>query len=215
LVELLVAMAAGAIILSGIYSIYQNHQRSYMTQDSVAAMQQNLRASLFTMEREIRLAGCDPTGRAGAGIKTAETHEIRVTMDITGGESDGIDNDGDGVVDESDETTFGDGDTNDPNEDVTYSLYQSGGIQKLGRKSTSTGHNKPVAEHIEALSFRYLDGNSPPNELDDDGEGNVTTSLSKIRSVRITILARTAKSSPGVSRQRSLSALVKCRNLYF
>jgi type IV pilus assembly protein PilW len=223
LIELLVALAISGVVLAGIYSTYYSQQKSYITQEQVAAMQQNLRAAMYIMQREIRMAGCDPTENAGAEIKTAGTNSIRFTLDITGGESDGKDNDNDGSVDEADEKRFSDGFCDDINEDVTYSLYTADGIQKLGRKSPSTAVNQPVAENIDALDFVYLDAN-----------GATTATLANIRSVQITLVARTGRRDPGYTnntsyqnqqdttiytapndnfRRKLLTAEVKCRNL--
>ena len=224
LIELLLAMAVGGIVMAGVYSAYSSQQRSYIAQEQVAAVQQNLRVAMYFMEREIRMAGCDPKGSAGAGIRTASPNSIRITMDITGGQADGLDNDGDSNIDEADEANFGDGDTNDVNEDVTYSLYTSDGIQKLGRKKPST-NNQPVAENIDALNLVYLDKDENP-----------TITLTEIRSVQITLVARTARGDRGFKnttvyknqqgeqifvapgdnfRRKLLTAQVNCRNLAF
>jgi type IV pilus assembly protein PilW len=224
LTELLIAMAVAGIVMAGVFSAYSSQQRSYIAQEQVTAVQQNLRVAMYFMEREIRMAGCDPKGSAGAGIRTASHNSIRITMDITGGETDGLDNDGDSNIDEADEANFGDGDTNDVNEDVTYSLYTSGGIQKLGRKKPST-NNQPVAENIDALNLVYLDKDENP-----------TITLAEIRSVQITLLARTARGDRGFKnttvytnqqgdqifvapgdnfRRKLLTAQVNCRNLDF
>ncbi|MFH1935172.1 MAG: prepilin-type N-terminal cleavage/methylation domain-containing protein [Pseudomonadota bacterium] len=224
LVELLIAMAIAGIVMAGVYSAYSSQQRSYIVQEQVAAVQQNLRVAMYFMEREIRMAGCDPKGSAGAGIRTASPNSIRITMDITGGQTDGLDNDGDSNIDEADEANFGDGDTNDVNEDLTYSLYTSGGIQKLGRKKPST-NNQPVAENIDALNLVYLDKDEKP-----------TITLAEIRSVQITLVARTARADRGFKnttaytnqqgdqifiapgdnfRRKLLTAQVNCRNLAF
>lgn len=224
LTELLIAMAVAGIVMAGVYSAYSSQQRSYIAQEQVVAVQQNLRVAMYFMEREIRMAGCDPKGSAGAGIRTASPNSIRITMDITGGENDGLDNDGDSNIDEADEANFGDGDTNDVNEDVTYSLYTSGGIQKLGRKKPST-NNQPVAENIDALNLVYLDKDENP-----------TITLAEIRSVQITLVARTARGDRGLKnttvytnqqgdqifvapgdnfRRKLLTAQVNCRNLVF
>jgi len=225
LIELLVALAISGVVMAGIYSAYYSQQKSYITQEQVAAMQQNLRAAMYIMQREIRMAGCDPTENAGAEIKTADTDTIRFTLDITGGESDGKDNDNDGLVDgaDDDENRFSDGFCDDTNEDVTYSLYTAGGIQKLGRKSPLTAINQPVAENIDALDFVYLDAN-----------GATTATLANIRSVQITLVARTGRGDPGYTnntsyqnqqgttiytalndnfRRKLLTAEIKCRNL--
>lgn len=221
LIELLVALAISGVVMTGIYSAYYSQQKSYIAQEQVAAMQQNLRAAMYIMQREIRMAGCDPTGSAGAGIQTANTNSIAFTSDFTGGESDGKDNDNNGSVDEANEKRFSDGFCDDTNENVTYSLYTTDGIQKLGRDTG--GGNQPVAENIDALDFVYLDAN-----------GATTATLANIRSVQITMVARTGRGDPGYTnntsyqnqqgttvyialndnfRRKLLTAEVKCRNL--
>ena len=59
LVELLIALAVSGIIMTGIFSAFKTQQDSYLAQEQVAEMQQNLRASLYIMTREIRMAGYD------------------------------------------------------------------------------------------------------------------------------------------------------------
>ena len=207
LVELLIAMVISGILMAGIYTAYQSQQRSYINQEQISALQQNLRVAFHFMEREIRTAGCDPTRRSGAGILTANPTAIRITMDITGGETDGLDNDGDGSIDEADEAKFGDRDTDDVNEDVTYSLYTSNGIRKLGRKSPSTANNQPVAENIDAINFVYLDQRLSDG-IDNDGDGTVdefdeaamafpVANTGDIRAVQITLVAKTARGDRG------------------
>jgi len=201
-VELLVAMAITGVVMAAIYSAYYSQQKSYNTQDLIVAMQQNLRAAMFHMESEIRMAGYDPTGGAGAGIVSAGANSINITMDIT---------------DDPGTAPDGDGDILDTNEDVTFSLYTAGGIQKLGRNS------QPVAENIDYLDFVYLDEN-----------GTETASLSDIKSVQITLVARTSRGDQGYTnttvysnqqgtpiytapgdnfRRKQLMVEVRCRNL--
>ena len=162
LIELLVAMVLSVIIMAGIYSTYYSQQKSYLVQEQVAAMQQNLRAAMFYMEREIRQAGCDPTRKAGAGIITANVNTISFTEDADGDES---------------------------LTSITYSLYVDGdGIQKLGRDTG--GGNIPVADNIDVIDFVYLDSNG--NDLDEGGGNVVTAAgIAKIRSVQVTVVART------------------------
>jgi len=159
LVEILVAMVVSGLVLSGIYSTYQSQQRSYILQEDIAQVQQNLRAAMYLLTRELRMAGFNPSGSAVAGIVDGEwsNTSIRFTKDDNG-----------------------DGDVADSAEDLTYSLYTSGGVQKLGRKNPTT--NQPVAENIQELWFVYLDANN-----------NVTATLSDIRSVEVTLVARTAR----------------------
>ncbi|MGB2930030.1 MAG: prepilin-type N-terminal cleavage/methylation domain-containing protein [Desulfobacterales bacterium] len=201
LVELLVGMAVSLLALGAIYSTFLNQFKSYQIQEEVAAMQQNIRAAMFHMQREIRMAGCDPQGTADAGFFAASATSIHFKEDIRGNSTG---SDPDGAID-------------DPNEDITYSLSDGNLVRNTG------GGNQIVAENIDALNFVYLDAN-----------GSTTTTLADIRSVEITIVARTGRSlraSPNnmvyynqrdepilgaqndnFSRKR-LTAFINCRNL--
>ena len=61
LVELLVAMTIGLAVMAAIYSTYNSQQQQYLVQEQVSGMQQNLRASVYFIARETRMAGYDPT----------------------------------------------------------------------------------------------------------------------------------------------------------
>lgn len=174
IVELLVAMAITGIVMAGVYGTYYSQQKSYLVQEQMAAAQQNIRAAMYFLEREIRMAGYDPTRNAGAGILTAGRTSIRMTMDLNG-----------------------DGNNTGPNEDVTYSLYDSGGDGDMDLGRNVGGGNQPLAENIDAIDIVYLDGADPPNVLDDDGAGNVVASIGEIRSVQITVVARTDRPDTG------------------
>ena len=212
LVELLVAMVVALLALSAIYSTFLNQHRSYQIQEETAEMQQNLRAAMLYMEREIRMAGCDPMGTADARIIRAERTLIRFTEDVRGNRSD----------------SDPDGDTNDPNEDITYSLKN-----RCLVKNTGAG-NQMVAQNIDAVDFVYLDGSSPPKVLNPEGSDVPAAKINQIRSVEITIVARTSDPllpsknhrtyfnqrgtkillplNDNVSRRR-LTTWIKCRNL--
>ena len=115
LIELMIAMAVSIIVLGGIYTIYNSQTRSHRTQQEIVNMQQNLRAAMALMEKEIMMAGSDPSEKAGAEIVTATASTLRFTMDIVGGENDGIDNDQDGDADPTEQDEFYDGETDDGN----------------------------------------------------------------------------------------------------
>jgi prepilin-type N-terminal cleavage/methylation domain-containing protein len=78
LIELMIAMAVASILLVSISQVYQTQQKAFTTQQLVVEMQQNARSAMTLMKREIRMAGYKPAA------------------------SDGIDNDGDTVVDAGD-----------------------------------------------------------------------------------------------------------------
>jgi prepilin-type N-terminal cleavage/methylation domain-containing protein len=56
LIELLVAMALGLVIMAGIYRVFISQQDSYIVQDQVAAMQQNLRGAMYIITRDLQMA---------------------------------------------------------------------------------------------------------------------------------------------------------------
>ncbi|MBU4287938.1 MAG: prepilin-type N-terminal cleavage/methylation domain-containing protein [Proteobacteria bacterium] len=143
LIELLIAMTIGLIIMAALSSTFLMQRKIYDVQEQIVEMVQNARAAMDMMSREIRMAGYDPSGLAGAGIVSATSNSINFTLDIT-------DDAGTGPPDE---------DTGDANENITYSLYTGDGIQKLGRKSTAGAVNQPVAENIEDLQISQT-GNS-------------------------------------------------------
>jgi len=208
LVELMVTLAIMAVVMAGVYSAYYSQQQSYIVQEQVSEMQQNLRGAMYFMAKEIRMAGCNPTGGASAGIVTAGANTINFTMDLRGKDPDDP----------------ADGDTADPNENITYILYDSDGDgtnDALGR-DTGTG-NRLVAQNVDAIDFVYLDEN-----------GNVTASLLQIRTVQITIVAKTGRADRGYRdttsytnlqgteilappndnfRRKRLATNIKCRNL--
>ena len=191
LVELLIAMAVGLIVLGAMYGVFTTHNKTFSTQEQVAEMQQNARAAMDMMTREIRMAGYDPLGSAGPGIVIATSSSINFTLDIT--------------------STSGpdapDGDTSDPNENITYSLYTADGIQKLGRKSSAGAVNQPVAEHVQSLEFEYW-----------DASGTITNTVADIRRIQVALTVETAKPDPdyapnGGYRTYTLTSGITPRNL--
>jgi len=113
-----------------------------------------------------------------AGMLMLVNEIIMAGYDPTGDTNAGI------VNLESDTITFtmdlnGDGKLDDSGENITYLLYTaSDGKKKLGRKNPT--RSQAVAENFDALDFVYLDAG-----------GNVTSSTSAVRSVQISIVAKT------------------------
>ena len=225
MIELLVAMVVALLAMGAIYSTFLNQQKSYVVQQETAAMHQNIRAASFYMEKEVRMAGCDPTGSANAGITISEAKadSIRFTEDVTDGAGGNPD-----------------GDVTDPNEDITYSLDGNRNLIRTDNNGGGVGvaQNSIVAQNIDAIDFVYLAADSSvlnDYTLPSPDTGNVPAgSEGQIRSVEITVVAQTEHNtlatpnnksysnqrtrqifvSPGdnVSRRR-LTYSIKCRNL--
>lgn len=185
LIELLTALAISSIVLVGIYTMYFTQTRSHATQQVVVDMQQGIRMAMFLMEKEIRMAGYDPTNSNAypfdpkIQITSAQRAFIEISMDITGGETDGADNDGDGNADgldldqdndgidndsdglvdeddEGDETRYGDGDVEDALEKIRYTL-------------SNDANGDGIADSLDCnLQRQYWDGDSwEPNPAAD------------------------------------------------
>ncbi|MDH3875088.1 MAG: prepilin-type N-terminal cleavage/methylation domain-containing protein [Desulfobacteraceae bacterium] len=223
MIELLVAMVVALLALGAIYSTFLNQQKSYVVQGETAAMHQNIRAAMFYMQREIRMAGCDPNGSAGAAIITAGATSINFTEDVIGN-TPGSDSDGA---------------TDDPDENITYALDANKNLVRTDPVNPpvvppALPVPQTVAQNIDAIDFVYLDGASPPNVLNPGGIDVPAGNEGQIRSVEITIVARTdrntlasknnnayfnqrgmqilAPQDDNFSRQR-LTTSIKCRNL--
>ncbi len=215
LVELLIAMAVSAIVSGAIYAAYLTDNRSYIVQDNIAEVQQNIRIAANDLERAIRMAGYDRNQSAGAGFVSNFPSPWDTYGATTGSQN---------IAFTSDINENGSIDLNDT-ELIAYRLNGN----DLQVFSTSTGfvYWQTIAENIENLEFNYI--------LDD---GSSTTSpsaaqLSRIRVVQISILGRVRQQDSNFTntkvyrtasgatwgpyndgfRRRLLIATIKCRNL--
>jgi type IV pilus assembly protein PilW len=203
LVELLIAMAVGMVILAAMFGLFTIQNKQLSNQDVITEMQQNARMAVDIVTREVRMAGYNPnpnltgtplayctgtttTTATCVGIKNAAANTISFTADLNANGS----------------LTAG---TANPNENLVFDRYLSSGIYALGR--TSNGVKQPVIEHLDLLSFSYLDAN-----------GSTTTNLANIREVQITIRTIASKMDPayptnGGYRTYTLTSRVAVRNL--
>jgi type IV pilus assembly protein PilW len=82
LVELMVAMTIGLIVLAAIYNIFTVQNKSFDVEEQITEMQQNARAAMDIMTREIRMAGYDPNSNATAKIITATASTLSFNLDV-------------------------------------------------------------------------------------------------------------------------------------
>jgi len=211
LIELLIAMAITGIVAGAIFTAFQSQQKSYLIQDQVTEMQQNLRAGMDLMVREIRMAGYDPHGDSGAGITAAAGNTLTFTLVA---DNDSYDNDGDNVIDETGELKT-----------IQYDLYDAYGDNDTDIGRRVGARKRAAAENIEEIEFLYT--------LADGTNATAPANPNDIRSVQITILAKTEHKDSKFSdtktyttpsganwgpyndgfRRRLLSTTVKCRNM--
>lgn len=191
LIEVMIAMAIAGIVTAAIYAVFISQSKTYSAQEQVVDLQRGLRFGMSLLERDLRQAGYNP------GALTTE-----------GAETDGVDNDCDGVTDETDNTATwlvnesesigileasvasvsfsidldGDGSACGEQERVAFAL--DGMIMKR--------NNRPLIGNIEALNFVYL-----------AGDGGVANSVEEIRSVQIAIIGRTSREDPSYKNMQS------------
>jgi type IV pilus assembly protein PilW len=178
LVELMIAMGIAAILITAIFQIYQLRQKSHSKQQLAVEMQQNIRAAVSLIKREIRMAGYDPAANdgednddddaidndeesAGTGIQTAGRQMIQITFDL----------DGDIDIDSNERVTYGFA----TKYDADANGIADAGAAPLGR-GAGAGPLTGVAENIQAVGFAYAFDNDHDGNLDtDDGsiDGNI------------------------------------------
>jgi type IV pilus assembly protein PilW len=128
LVEVLVVLAIMSIFLPAVFRIFTSINRSYTTQNVASGTQQQLRAALDFMVRDIRMAGLDPLRTAGAGIISATATTLQFTADKNL-----------------------DGDVNDAGEDITYNV--TGDSLQL----TDDQGTEVLTGNVNNFSFVYFD----------------------------------------------------------
>lgn len=154
LLELLIAMAISSIVIASVYSSYASQQKSYVVQEQVAVMQQNLRGALVIMDRDIRMAGYDP-GKTGAfGITD-------ITLDAGGNWTLQF------------KADFDEDDILGADETFTYSVIDDGNDGDLDLARDDGGGAQLLAENIEWLGLAYAYDSDADGEIDfDDSNGN-------------------------------------------
>lgn len=105
-------------------------------------MEQNLRASLDIMSKELRKAGYNPNGNASVGIDSIGSSNSSIQFSFVS-DKDGEDNDNDNSTDENNEIEI-----------ITYDLYDSGsdGDNDIGRKEYGD-NRQAIAYDISDLRF--------------------------------------------------------------
>lgn len=200
LIEILISLAVSAIVLTAIYQTYHSQQKAYIVQEQVAVMQQNLRAAIFMISSELRMAGYDPSGTTDAGFVAGEwsAGSLHFTKDV----------DSNGAIDSADGS----------NEDITYFVDAN---RRLIRKETT---DQVVAENIDALNLVYLqaDGTTPATALEDIRAVEITLLVRSNRSetdyhnnfIYKNQQGDTIYTAGGDNVRRTLlTTQVKCRNL--
>lgn len=188
LIELMIALAISAIVFAAVYASYTTQQKSQVVQDQVVEMQQNIRAAMLMMTRDIREAGCDPKQTSGAGIITATAGRIRITKDIAGHMVNPNQEDG-SLTAPGEDVVFGFDPAVDTDSDPDGIPDTATAADLCRNDVNGTNTFDPIAQNIERVEFTYLD---------EDG-GIIAapilsqSDLNRIRAVQVSLLVRASR----------------------
>ena len=190
LIELLISMAIGLVLLGAMYGVFTTHNKIFGTQEQIAEMQQNARAAMDMMTREIRMAGYNPAGATFDGIPY-NADKLQIYADLNG-----------------------DGDTDDSNEYIKYTMDSDYPFEI--RRDTGGGRQE-FALNIQSFSFSYWKDENDDGVME---EVTTSADNDQIRQIRITITARTARPDPDYApnsgyRTYTLTSVITPRNLGF
>lgn len=164
MIELMVAMFVTSIFCLAMVITYIHHLRISDSIIQVSQMQQQLRGSMYLMERDIRIAGYDPLGAGIFGVFNVQRWDITDNVTASAASVDGSPSitiaydwnpvnpatSGNGLADER----------------IAYRLFDedNDGIFELARDDGTLNPRPLLAEGIEAIGFAYA------YDLDGDGE---------------------------------------------
>ncbi|MDM8541352.1 prepilin-type N-terminal cleavage/methylation domain-containing protein [Desulfococcaceae bacterium HSG9] len=201
LLEILIALAISLTVIGAAYSTFLSQQKSYIVQEEIVGMQQNLRAAMFIMQKELRMAKYDPspnTGNSPVGIISLSLNQ-----------------DGDNQI-SFDYIS----DTTGSLETITYSFDAAG--HEIERQTT--GSPNPIADNIDALNFVGLNSNGVPATALSEVVSIQITIVAKADRDDINHTDATSYTNPFSTtailapqndhrRRRMLTTKVKCRNI--
>jgi len=208
LVELLVALVISLIVMGGIYLTSISQERNLQIEDRIAELQANLRAGMYILERDLRLAGYDPLCISppcyNVGFINASSTSLTFKMRKP--------------------------DTN-AIQTISYKLSN----KKLGRAVDGSGY-QPLILNVDAVNFVYLDKNGTPlstpmssldpnlkkikvievtivahSAIEDPNYTSPTTPFKNLQKENNIIFTPLANDH---YRRRSISSRILCRNIF-
>jgi len=188
MVELLVAISIVGIILIALSATFQRSGRLYTTQNVSAALQEEVRAAVEIMVREIRMAGYDPFKTGDFEIKTANASHLMFTLDLNE----------DGVVNS----------TGFPNCEILSFRYSNANeaLQIICGESTGAQDVQTLIggvntdTRVTGMDFDFM-----------DNQNNSTSFVQDIRGVVITLIAEAPAGRRGMI-EKSYTTWVEFRN---
>lgn len=191
MVELMIALMLTGFVVAMISSAYFTQNASSREQQMIGEMQQNMRAAMFFMERDLMMAGYDADVDDTAVNPTFTNAQSNTVTFEYNADDDGVDNDGVDGVDNPDEV-----------ETITYRLFDSAAdADLLNDDLQRQGGGNAIAGNIDFLEFLYTQADGTQSTAV-TGQAN----LNRIVSVGVSMVIRTEDETHR-SQQRSYTML--------
>lgn len=187
LIELLVALAVSGIVLAALVGVFSRANRLYTLENARAELQQEMRATLEIMARDIRMAAYDPKRSGKFNVQRASSTHLRFATDY----------DEDGDIDPA---------PSYPDCEVISYRYAAAtqSVQLICGEGTGSLDVQTLIGDttisVTALDFEYR-----------KNDGTTTTFANDIRAVVITLTAEIPAGRAGVE-SRTYSTWVDLRN---
>ncbi|HOI95962.1 MAG TPA: prepilin-type N-terminal cleavage/methylation domain-containing protein [Syntrophobacter fumaroxidans] len=184
LVELMVALALSGLVIAAVYKTLSSQQRVYTAQEQVVSTQQELRAGMEYVVRDLRMSGYNP-------------HSIESTFGISAVTADSItfatDYDGDGIRNVTPPTV-----KTDPKVELISYICSSAGLERRENNvaysdATPSTYGYLLADNVVALDLVYLDRNGAVLAL----PLTSSTQIASITAVQITMVVRAGTKEKG------------------
>lgn len=195
LVELLITALILTVVLFAIYLMYETNMTTATWGNKKAELQQNARVALDMMEREIRMAGYDPSNASGGAIQcttlsSTDCSATALTFIM------GVDDDNNNATPDTTQKvqyTFNAGP-----QTITRSLWSWNGAWN------SVTTNEVVADGVSSLSLTYCDNAQPTNNC---------SGLSPAQVKRITIAITASGKAGSKTETFTFASDARLRNL--
>jgi len=83
LIELIIAMAIGLLILGASYRVFEAQNKILKNQEQIVELQQNVRAAMDMLTREVRMAGYNPASVAFTSVVVGSS-QLKIKADLDG-----------------------------------------------------------------------------------------------------------------------------------
>ena len=175
MIEIMIYITISSLMMASVYNAFHTQKTSYSSQNNTVEIQQTVRSGVYTMTREIRSAGYDPTRNTNAGFVT-ELPNAPGKFSIDYSKDNNIiaftaDNDGNGVINAT--TT----------EQIAYRF--NAGAHTLERFNITSGAWEAAAGNVEAVNFVYF-----------KQDGTRATAPQDIQYIEIALLVRARNAEP-------------------